>query len=143
MMTMRREEVVLALLRTGEMLTAPVTEVLREADLSLSQYNVLRILRGAGKDGLPCGEISARMVRRDPDLTRLLDRLEKRGVVARARSTADRRVVTATITDQGLKLLESLDEPVEASMKRATAHVPVSRLRELLEILDDLGVRRP
>jgi DNA-binding MarR family transcriptional regulator len=135
---MKREEVVLALLRTGESLTAPVADVLRGADLSLSQYNVLRILRGAGKDGLPCGEISARMIRRDPDLTRLLDRLEKRGLVERARGTADRRVVTATITDQGLKLLESLDEPVEASMKRATSHMPAARLRELMEILDEL-----
>lgn len=135
---MRREEVVLALLRTGELLTAPVTEVLRGADLSLSQYNVLRILRGAGTDGLPCGEISARMVRRDPDLTRLLDRLETRGLVKRARSTADRRVVTATITGEGLSLLASLDEPVEASLKRALAHVPVARLRELLEILEEL-----
>src|SRR5687768_13858965 len=92
-----QEEVVLAMLRTADQLASPMNEVLRESDLSLSQYNVLRILRGSAGDGLACGEISERMVRRDPDLTRLLDRLETRGLVERSRGTKDRRVVTAVI----------------------------------------------
>src|SRR5688572_3852135 len=91
------EEVVLGLVRTADQLAMPMNELLRQAGLSLSQYNILRILRGAGGEGLPCGEISERMVRRDPDLTRLLDRLEKSGLVSRARSTTDRRVVLAAI----------------------------------------------
>src|SRR5687768_5803363 len=103
------EEVVLSMMRTADHLAVPMTEVLREASLSVSQYNVLRILRGAGEEGLPCGEISERMVRRDPDLTRLLDRLETRGLVSRSRGTTDRRVVRAAITNVGLTLLESLD----------------------------------
>jgi DNA-binding MarR family transcriptional regulator len=130
------EEVALAMLRTADLITVPMSEVLRKADLSTSQYNVLRILRGAGSEGLPCGEISTRMVRRDPDLTRLLDRLETRGLVSRKRSTADRRVVLATITKEALQLLESLDDPVEESLKSALGHVPKQRLRQLIELLD-------
>lgn len=132
-----QEEVVLALARTADLLSAPMNELLRTADLSASQYNVLRILRGAGDEGLPCGEISSRMVRRDPDLTRLLDRLEARGLVKRARGVADRRVVTATITPAALELLEELDEPVDEMLKRTLAGVPVSRLKMLLEILEE------
>src|SRR5687768_201697 len=116
--TSLQEEVVLSMLRTADQLAVPMTEVLREANLSLSQYNVLRILRGAGDESLPCGEISERMVRRDPDLTRLLDRLESRRLVTRTRGTADRRVVQATITAEGLGLLESLDATVEETVRR-------------------------
>ena len=133
-----QEEVVLSLLRTADLAAVPMNEVLREANLSQSQYNVLRILRGAGEEGLPCGEISERMVSRDPDLTRLLDRLESRGLVTRARGTRDRRVVTATITEDALQLLESLDDPVEKSVKQALAHVPVARLKVLLELLEQV-----
>ena len=132
------EEVALAMLRTADLVTLPMTEVLRKAGLSTSQYNVLRILRGAGSEGLPCGEISTRMVRRDPDLTRLLDRLEARGLVQRTRSSADRRVVRATITDDARKLLESLDEPVEESLDSALAHVPKTQLRELVKLLEHI-----
>ena len=132
------EEVALAMLRTADLVTVPMTEVLRKADLSVSQYNVLRILRGAGNEALPCGEISTRMVRRDPDLTRLLDRLESRGLVQRTRSTADRRVVLATITEEARKLLDSLDEPVEESLKAALSHVPKTQLRELVKLLEHI-----
>lgn len=133
-----QEEVVLAVARTADVLMVPMNEVLRESQLSGSQYNVLRILRGAGAEGLPCGEITERMVRRDPDLTRLLDRLEARGLVTRARGTQDRRVITATITGEALQLLKELDAPVDASLKRALAHVPVARLKTLLEILEEI-----
>lgn len=133
-----QEEVVLALMRTADLLAAPMNEVLRTADLSLSQYNVLRILRGAGQAGLPCGEISSRMVRRDPDLTRLLDRLETRGLVRRARGTEDRRVVTATITEAAVALLDELDQPVEETLRRTLSGIPVARLKTLLEILGEL-----
>lgn len=136
-----QEEVALSLARTADAVSAPVGEVLRAASVSASQYNVLRILRGAGEAGLPCGEISERMVRRDPDLTRLLDRLEERGMVRRERGTQDRRVVLAFITDAGLQLLASLDEPIESTIKRTLAHVPVARLRTLLELLGE--VRTP
>ncbi|HET8774141.1 MAG TPA: MarR family transcriptional regulator [Thermoanaerobaculia bacterium] len=133
-----QEEAILAIVRTADQLVVPMNDVLRGANLSQSQYNILRILRGSAPEGLPCGEISERMVRRDPDLTRLLDKLEARGLVARERSTADRRVVLASITEDGLALLASLDKPVQASIRTLLAHVPEERLRTLVEILDDL-----
>lgn len=132
------EEAILAIVRTADQLVVPMNDVLRGANLSQSQYNILRILRGSAPEGLPCGEISERMVRRDPDLTRLLDKLEARGLVARERSTADRRVVLASITEEGLALLASLDKPVQASIRTLLAHVPEERLRTLVEILEDL-----
>jgi DNA-binding MarR family transcriptional regulator len=136
-----QEEVVLALLRTTDHVLVPLNALLRGADLSQSQYNVLRILRGAGDEGLACGEISERMVRRDPDLTRLLDRLDARALVTRTRDARDRRVVRATITADGLEILASFDKPVGDVLKRVLAHVPAERLRELLDLLEE--VRTP
>jgi DNA-binding MarR family transcriptional regulator len=133
-----QEEVVLSIMRTADQVAVPMNDVLRGAGLSVSQYNVLRIMRGAGDDGLPCGEISERMVRRDPDLTRLLDRLEAAGLVTRTRDTRDRRVVRASITEEGTDLLASLDDAVEESIRRSLAHVPVARLRMLLELLEEV-----
>lgn len=133
-----QEEAILALIRTADIVTLPMTEVLRDAKLSLSQYNVLRILRGAGPDGLACGEIADRMVRRDPDLTRLLDRLEARGLVRRARGAADRRVVLASITDEALALLDALDAPMEDRVRAELEHLPSGRLRTLLDILEEI-----
>jgi DNA-binding MarR family transcriptional regulator len=138
-----QEEVVLAILRTADQLVAPMTELLRAAKLSFSQYNVLRILRGAGAEGLPCGAISERMVRRDPDLTRLLDRLEASGLVARARGTADRRVVIATITGKGLDLLASLDGKVEAAAGRPLTHLSTERLEALRDLLEEARIPEP
>ena len=131
------EEVVLSLVRSADQVLAPLTAVLREANLSLSQYNILRVLRGSGEDGLPCGEISERMVRRDPDLTRLLDRLEARGLIGRARGTVDRRVVVASITDAGLELLAELDDPIRRTTKATLAHMGSDRLDLLRELLDE------
>ena len=132
-----QEEVVLGLVRTADQLLLPLSEVLREEGLSLSQYNILRILRGAGEEALPCGEISERMLRRDPDLTRLLDRLEKRGLVARSRGTADRRVVRAAITAQGLALLDALEESVKKATRASLAHMSGAKLTALCELLEE------
>lgn len=132
-----QEEVVLSMLRTADHLAVPMTDVLRDANLSLSQYNVLRILRGAGKEGLPCGEIADRMVRRDPDLTRLLDRLETRGLVSRSRDPEDRRIVRAAITDDGARLLASLDAPVQTTLRRTLAHMSRDRLAALCDLLEE------
>lgn len=132
-----QEEVVLAMIRTADQLAVSTTEVLREANLSLSQYNVLRILRGAGDEALACGEIAERMIRRDPDLTRLLDKLEARGLVTRSRGTTDRRVVRAAIAPEGLQLLESLDAVVDRTTKQTLKHMSVERLELLLELLDE------
>jgi len=132
-----QEEVLLSMLRTADQLALPLQGVLRGAHLSFSQYNVLRILRGAGEEGLPAGEISERMIRRDPDLTRLLDRLESRELVVRSRGTTDRRVVRATITAHGLKLLKSLQDPIESTLDRTLSHMTHKRLTLLCELLEE------
>ncbi len=131
-----QEEVILSMTRTADQLAIPLNEVLRAANLSVSQYNVLRILRGA-EEALPCGEISERMIRRDPDLTRLLDKLEARRLVTRTRGTSDRRVVLAAIAPAGLELLASLDDTVERTVKKTLAHMPAERLKLLAQLLDE------
>jgi DNA-binding MarR family transcriptional regulator len=128
------EAAFLDLLRTADILSRRLIPVLKAEDLSATQYNVLRILRGAG-EGLACGEIASRMITRDPDVTRLLDRLEKRGLISRCRETKDRRTVMARITPEGLKLLARLDEPVQAAHRKQLGHLGRERLRTLTEVL--------
>ena len=128
------EALFLDLLRTTDMLTRRLAPVLKSEDISANQYNVLRILRGS-PDGLPCGEIASRMITRDPDITRLLDRMEKRNLISRCRETKDRRMVMARITPEGLKLLGRLDEPVEAAHRHLLGHMGRERLRALAELL--------
>jgi DNA-binding MarR family transcriptional regulator len=131
------EEVVfLNTLRTADRLLRGEVEVLRGADLTFPQYNVLRILRGAGPQGLSCGEISDRMVTRDSDITRLLDRLEARDLVARDRGERDRRVVVQHISRKGLALLKDLDEPVQQVHQRQLRHMTRAQLRQLTELLE-------
>jgi len=124
----------LDLQRTCDLLTRGPARILKNEDLSPTQYNVLRILRGS-PDGLPCGEIANRMITRDPDITRLLDRLEKRGLISRWRESKDRRVVLARITPNGLKLLTRLDQPVEEAHRKQLGHLGKDRLRALAELL--------
>lgn len=104
----RRVEAFLNIIRTADLFSRRETEFLKPFNLTPSQYNVLRILRGAGPDGLPCSEISERMIARDPDVTRLLDRMEAKDLVRRSRDQRDRRVVTTTITEAGLALVNDI-----------------------------------
>jgi DNA-binding MarR family transcriptional regulator len=124
----------LDLLKTTELLSRGPARVLKAEDLSSTQYNVLRILRGA-PDGLPCGEIGNRMITRDPDITRLLDRLEKRGLISRCREERDRRTVRSRITPEGLKLLARVDEPMQAAHRKQLGHLGRQQLQVLAEIL--------
>lgn len=128
------ELVFLELARTHDMLSRGPIRVLKTEDVSPTQYNVLRILRGT-PEGLPCGEIAARMITRDPDVTRLLDRLEKRALISRCRETEDRRMVMTRITPDGLKLLDRLDGPIEEAHHRQLGHMGRERLRTLAELL--------
>jgi len=114
-----------------------VTALLKARGLSPTQYNVLRILRGAGESGLPCREISNRMIKRDPDVTRLLDRMEAKGWVKRRRGTSDRRVILVQITPAGLELVRSLDEPVRGLHRRRLGRMGAKRLRTLLGLLEE------
>jgi DNA-binding MarR family transcriptional regulator len=128
------EAAFLELLRTTDMLSRGLIRVLKTEELSATQYNVLRILRGS-PEGLACGEIANRMITRDPDITRLLDRLEKRGLISRCREAKDRRTVMARITPDGLKLLTRLDEPVQSIHRKQLGHLGRERLRALTELL--------
>ncbi|MGO9405553.1 MAG: MarR family winged helix-turn-helix transcriptional regulator [Terriglobales bacterium] len=128
------EAAFLELARTTDMLSRGPIEVLKTEGLSGTQYNVLRILRGA-PEGLLCGEIASRMITRDPDITRLLDRLEKRELISRCREAKDRRTVMARISAEGLKLLARLDEPVQAAHRKQLGHLGRERLRALTELL--------
>lgn len=131
-----QEEVVLSIMRTADQVIVPMNEVLRTSSLSPSQYNVLRILRGAGPEGLPSGEVGLRMVSREPDMTRLLDRMEARGLVSRARGTVDRRVVTVRLTDAGLRMVDALDAPVAALHARQLSHLSPDELQALSTLLE-------
>ena len=122
------------LLRTTDMLSRPLAQLLKTEDLSATQYNVLRILRGA-PEGLACGEVANRMLTRDPDITRLLDRLEKRGLTSRCREVKDRRMVLTRITQEGLALLARLDRPVQEAHRKQLGHLGGERLRALAELL--------
>ena len=124
----------LEMMRTMEALSHQFVHVFKAEDLSSTQYNVLRILRGA-PEGLPCGEIGNRMVTRDSDITRLLDRLEKRTLISRCRESKDRRTVWTRITPEGLEMLARLDEPVRAAHRERLGHLGSERLLVLTDLL--------
>jgi len=128
------EAVSLEVVRTADTLARGIVHVLKAEDVSGTQYNVLRILRGA-PEGLPCGEIANRMITRDPDVTRLLDRLEKRGLISRCRENADRRTVLTRITSDGLELLARLDGPIQDAHRAQLGHMGPVRLQALTDLL--------
>lgn len=134
----REEEALLNLQRTAQHLNWRWAEMLKPWDLTPAQYNALRILRGAGKAGLPCSEIGARMVTQDSDITRLLDRLEKKGWVARARDGKDRRVVTARATKKALAILAEMDGPLQEFARKILGGLGTRRLEELNDALERL-----
>jgi DNA-binding MarR family transcriptional regulator len=132
-----------ALLRAADSVGQEAEQLLKAAGLTGAQFNVLRILRGAEPDGLPCRVIGERMISHDPDMTRLLDRLEKRALITRVRQTDDRRVVKTRITSQALGLLKTLDQPVHELHKRQFRHISTGRLKTLSDLLEEVRVRKP
>jgi DNA-binding MarR family transcriptional regulator len=136
-------EAFLSLLRTSDQLCRYLSAVLKPFDLTMAQYNVLRILRGAGHPGLPCGEVRARLVTWDPDITRLLDRLEKRKLIQRTRSRRDRRVVQVTICHVGLELLNRMeqDELLCHADKAMLGHLDAADIGRLIDILEAIRTK--
>ena len=134
----KESEAFLNLQRTADFLMQGLHEALKPSDLSPTQYNVLRILRGAEPAGLACRDIAERLITRDPDLTRLLDRMELRGLVTRTRDERDRRVVTVRIASKGLKALDGLDAPLRALGKRQFRNLDARRLSQFIELLESL-----
>ena len=129
------QEAMLNLLRTADRLQIEFARLFRRHGLSPAQYNILRILRGEGGEGLPSLEIAARMITSVPDITRLVDRLEAARLVARDRSAPDRRVVRVRVTAEGLDRLAGLDEPVLALHRRLLGHLDPEELRTLNDLL--------
>ncbi len=134
------ERVFLALLKAADALGQEAEQLTRTAELTGTQYNVLRILRGAGPEGLACRGIGDRMITHDPDITRLLDRMEKHGLITRERQKDDRRVVKTRITPHGLELLKPLDQPMRDLHKRQFRHMAGTRLKTLYDLLEEIRV---
>jgi len=132
------EEAILSIARTAALIEHSGAEALKPFKLTITQYNVLRILRGAGHDGLCRNEVGERLVTKVPDVTRLLDRMEAGGLIVRERSATDRRLVATRITDKGLKLLEKIDRELPAIHARQIGHVGQKRLRELIALLEEV-----
>jgi DNA-binding MarR family transcriptional regulator len=135
------EEAILNIARTAEIVGQRTLQFLRDYGLTPAQYNVLRILRGAGEAGATCSQIGDRMISHDPDITRLLDRLQARGLIDRERSTEDRRVVVAAISSEGLVLLGAIDEPLRnylrdrmGGMGKATLENLIGQLEQIREL---------
>ena len=139
----REEEAFLNLGRTYEFLAQRLGELLKQYQLTPTQYNMLRILRGAGADGITCSQATERMISPDPDVTRLLDRMEAQNLIRRERSTEDRRVVITKITDRGLELVNRVDEPLDCLFLRIVGRVGAPKLRELIDTLEALREPMP
>lgn len=132
----------LSMQRTANLLVQGFTELLRPRGLTATQYNVLRILRGASRP-LTCSEVGGRMIAHDPDVTRLLDRLEKQGLVRRERSSEDRRVVVTEITAEGRRLVDDLDQPVARLHEEQLGHMGDRKLRTLVSLLGEAREQLP
>jgi DNA-binding MarR family transcriptional regulator len=130
------EEAALTIVRTAAALEHAFAQALRPYDITPTQYNVLRILRGAGGDGLCRNAVGQRLIRQVPDVTRLLDRMEELDLIARQRGGKDRRYVTTTITKKGLELLKRVDEKVDEIHQDQLGHVDRARLQQLIRLLD-------
>jgi len=129
-------ESVVALLRTADLVRRHATALLDGHGITLQQFNVLRILRGAGDAGLPTLEVAERMIEQTPGVTRLLDRLEAKGLVRRQRCPKDRRQHLCWITDEGLEVLAGLDEPVQKANQESLKGLGARDQRELVRLLD-------
>ena len=130
-----QQEAYLSVVRTTSALTDRVEDLLKPYGISGTQYNVLRILRGAGEGGLCRNELRDRMLTRMPDMTRLLDRMEEAGLVTRSREQEDRRMVLTQITPRGQQLLSELDRPMSALHRDQLARLTDDQLRSLIDLL--------
>ena len=139
----RENRIFVALLQTADSLGQEAEQLLKAAGLTGAQYNVLRILRGAEPEGLACRAIGDRMISHDPDMTRLLDRMEKRRLITRERQTDDRRVIKTRITPQGLSLLKTLDQPIHDLHERQFRHISAARLKVLSDLLEAVRASKP
>jgi len=133
-----RQEALLNIRRTSGYLERWMQQLLKSYGITEQQYNVLRILRGAGPEGLRCTEIGERMLSRDPDITRLLARLQRNRLIERRRDARDRRVTHIRISPAGSALLADLDPVVEAEMTALLAHMSEEKMSALIDLLEEV-----
>jgi DNA-binding MarR family transcriptional regulator len=136
-----QQEAMLNIIRTNNVLNDSFEKTLKPYKITGTQYNVLRILRGAEPDGLCRNEVRERLLNRMPDATRLLDRMEEAGLVTRSREAGDRRMVRTRLTKQGHKLVDALDAPVAAEHQKQLGHLTSEELKSLIKLLTE--VRNP
>jgi len=134
-------EAVLSIARTAAIFEHQAAQALKPYNLSLSQYNVLRILRGAGPDGLCRNDVGSRLITQVPDVTRLLDRMEEAGLISRERGSNDRRFVTTRITRKGLDLVGKIDKPITDLHQQQLGHVSRKTLRVLIDALAEVRAK--
>jgi len=134
----REEEAFLNLGRTWEFLQKRVADLLKAHQLTPTQYNLLRILRGAGSEGITCSQATERMLTPDPDITRLVDRMETQGLIRRERTPEDRRVVLVRITDSGLDVTNRIDAPLHQLLQQSLGRIGRQRVAELIDTLEAL-----
>ncbi|MBV9038598.1 MAG: MarR family transcriptional regulator [Acidobacteriaceae bacterium] len=137
-----QQEAGLALLKTTDLVRRRLAKAIEPHHLSLEQYNVLRILRGAGNMGMATLEVSSRMIEQTPAITRLLDKLEAKKLVRRERCPEDRRQVLCWITDAGLHLLAEMDDEMESVGQEPFAHLTLTEIKNLIKLLDRIREKR-
>lgn len=130
------DEAFLNVLRTAEVINQRGTEIMKPFDLTQPQYNALRILRGAGKDGITCSDLGERLINREPDVTRLLDRLQAKGLAERERSDKDRRIVVNRLTKAGADLLVAMEGPIAELTDSTARKVSAADYRQLIDLLE-------
>lgn len=135
--SMIEQEALLNIRRTSDRLQYDGQQLLKPHGITPTQYNVLRILRGAGDKGLRCSEIGERLVSSDPDITRLLGRLQKQKLISRKREPKDKRVIYTKITDNGLQLLKEMDPLVNENAKHLFKHMSREKLATLISLLEE------
>ncbi|MBP3192120.1 MarR family winged helix-turn-helix transcriptional regulator [Natronogracilivirga saccharolytica] len=130
-----QQEAIISLLLTTDRLKRRLSDLTGQYDITPQQYNVLRILYGAGSRGLPTLEIMNRMIERSPGITRLLDRIDRKGLMTKQRSTSDRRTQICTITPEGIRLIDEMSGPMKELTRDVMSHLDDKKLRDLLELL--------
>ena len=133
-----KAEVAVSILRTAALIERYYAQVVARSGLTTQQYNVLRILRGAGDEGLPTLVIRDRMIHEAPGITRLLDKLESAGLARRERTSSDRRQVFCFITEKGMQLLTDLDDEMRAADEVAVGNLSEADQRQLLKLLENV-----
>ena len=134
------QEAILNIIKTADKLDNIITEFLKDYNLTSAQYNVLRILKGSGKNGWNCSEISSRMIKKDSDITRLLDRLEKPGFLKRVPDANDRRSIRCHITTKGIKLVDKITPFLKQNHDKFQNKIGSKKLKELIHILEQIRI---